>query len=164
MISEEKGRGGPDIHWAPNMCQVLNRGFFFFFFFFLRLILTICPWSRYYYISFYRWEHWDPGRWNEKLKVIPDGYWQRNSHPLLQVHCPFHAMVCLFRLCFEVGRYRSSRCGSLEINLIGIHEDAGWIPGPAQWVKDPVLLQAAVKVADRARIWRFCGCVVDRWL
>ena len=35
--------------------------------------------------------------------------------------------------------FRSSCCGSAEMNLTGIHEDAVSIPGLAQWVMDLVL-------------------------
>ena len=35
-----------------------------------------------------------------------------------------------------------SHCGSVLTNLTSIYEKVGSIPGLAQWVKDPVLLQA----------------------
>ena len=43
-------------------------------------------------------------------------------------------------------------------NPTSIHEDVSPILGLTQWVKDLVLLQAAVWVTDASLMQHFCGC------
>ena len=63
---------------------------------------------------------------------------------------------------FKVLHDGSSHWGSMETDLTGIHEDAGWIPGLTQWVRDLALLWAVVYITDVAQIPCSCGCSVGQ--
>ena len=45
-----------------------------------------------------------------------------------------------------------------------LRDNAGGIPGLAQWVEEAVLPQAATEVAHAAWMWCGCGCGIGRLL
>ena len=57
---------------------------------------------------------------------------------------------------------RTSPCGSAEINPTGIHEGAGSIPGPTQWVEDLMLQELGSQT--QLGFPNCCGCGVGQEL
>ena len=85
------------------------------------------------------------------------------------------AVVSIWPLAWELPyalgstlKRKIKRMGEFPLWLSGlrtwhsIHKDAGSIQGLTWWVKDLVLQQAVVELADAAWIWYCCGCSVSR--
>ena len=65
----------------------------------------------------------------------------RSKKILLQFMLPiFFSRSFIVSILTKYKVFRSSRCGSEEINLTSIHKDVGLIPGLTQCIKDLVLL------------------------
>ena len=65
---------------------------------------------------------------NKETQALNDALDQMG---LIDIYRTFHP---------KSSRIQSSHCGSVEMNVTGIHEDTGSIPSLTQWVKDLALL------------------------
>ena len=62
-----------------------------------------------------------------------------HTHTHTHIHTHYiYIYIPLNSIVYSVSCW-SSHCGSAVMNAKTIHENVGSIPGPTQWVKDPVL-------------------------
>ena len=75
-----------------------------------------------------------PSQWSHLLSL------SHSTSSGLSLSPHSHQNNCHLLDFLKVALEGSSHCDSAEMNLISIHEEAGWILGLTQWVQKPVLL------------------------
>ena len=88
----------------------------------------------------YRSYSWKLG---DRASVFLDDFISKGQVPALweSTFLVIKLAKALKRLTSKRGKEKSSHCGSVVMNPTSTHKDAGSIPSPAQWVKDPHCLE-----------------------
>ena len=92
-----------------------------------------------------------PTEQGQGSNLNPHGYFSGSSLMSHKWNSPNFSMFKKFQFSLYLSRLRTQH---------SIHEDAGLIPGLAQWAKDLALVQVGTQITDAAQIWCCRGCGV----